>query len=109
MIDAKRLAAVGIILGLFLLFVGAVLVDASNAQVLNETPEAETARVNLGLMWGPIAAHAGMFFFVLGLLGVAVFAKDVDTFLRLFLAILAFVTVLLVLASSPTIFGVPGP
>jgi len=91
--------------GLFLLMVGAILADMSNAQVLNETPEAIAARENLGLVWGPALAHAGMFFFVLGLVAAAVFIEEMDIFVRLFLLILAFVALLLVLANSPTIFG----
>jgi len=46
-----------------------------------------------------------MFFFVIGLVGAAVFVEDMDIFVRLFLLIVGFVALLLVLANSPTIFG----
>lgn len=106
MMDRRRtMLALAIAFGLFLLMVGAILADMSNAQVLNETPEAAAARENLGLVWGPALAHAGMFFFVLGLVAAAVFIEEMDIFVRLFLLILAFVALLLVLANSPTIFG----
>ncbi|HEY5604896.1 MAG TPA: hypothetical protein VIL45_00060 [Thermoplasmata archaeon] len=103
----RRRMMIGLVIafGLFLLMVGAILADMSNAQVLNETPEAIAARENLGLVWGPALAHAGMFFFVLGLVAAAVFIEEMDIFVRLFLLILAFVALLLVLANSPTIFG----
>jgi len=106
MMDRRRMM-IGLVIafGLFLLMVGAILADMSNAQVLNETPEAIAARENLGLVWGPALAHAGMFFFVLGLVAAAVFIEEMDIFVRLFLLILAFVALLLVLANSPTIFG----
>lgn len=94
--------------GLFLLMVGAVLVDMSNAQVADPAAEPDDQRVareNLGLVWGPALAHVGMFFFVIGLIGAAVFTEEMDTFVRLFLLVLAFVALLLVLANSPTIFG----
>ena len=107
MMDRRRLVGAVIVIGLFLLFVGAILVDLSHASVPNETAEAAAARANLGLVWGPLVAHAGMFFLVLGLLAAAVFMEDMDVFVRLFLVILAFLALLLILASSSTIFGVP--
>ena len=108
MMDRRRLVGAVIVIGLFLLFVGAILVDLSHARpVPGETTEAADARANLGLVWGPFVAHAGMFFLVIGLLAAAVFMEDVDVFVRLFLVILAFLAVLLILASSSTIFGVP--
>jgi len=48
-----------------------------------------------------------MFFLVFGLLAAAVFMEDIDVFARLFLIILGFLALLLILASSTTIFGVP--
>jgi len=102
----KMMIGLAIAFGLFLLFVGAVLVDMSHAAPNpGETAEAAIARENLGLVWGPAVAHAGMFFFVAGLVATAVFLEEVDPFVRLFLLILSFVALLLVLANSPTIFG----
>lgn len=109
MMDRKKLlVGIAIAFGLFLLFVGSVLVDMSNAAVVDpgaEPDDQRVARENLGLVWGPAVAHAGMFFFIVGLIGAAVFIEEMDAFVRLFLLILAFVALLLVLASSPTIFG----
>jgi len=108
MMDRKKtMIAAAIVIGLFLLFVGAVLVDMSKAAVAdpNEPADQRVARQNLGLVWGPAVSHAGMFFFVIGLVGAAVFVEDMDIFVRLFLLIVGFVALLLVLANSPTIFG----
>src|SRR6266699_944131 len=96
MMDRKKtMIAAAIVIGLFLLFVGAVLVDMSNAAPRpGETAEQTLAREDLGNVWGPAVAHAGMFF-----------VEDMDIFVRLFLLIVGFVALLLVLANSPTIFG----
>lgn len=107
MMDRRRLVGVALLLGLFFLFLGAFLVDLSNARVQNETAEATDARLNLGLVWGPALAHFGMFLFVLGLIAAAVFVEEMDVFVRLFLVILAFVALLLVLTGSSSVFGVP--
>jgi len=106
MMDRKKtLVVFAIALGLFLLFVGALLVDMSNALVANETQDQVNARLNLGRVWGPAVAHAGMFFFVAGLVAAALFLENMDIFIRLFMLILAFVALLLILANSTTIFG----
>ena len=106
--DRRRLVGLMIILGLFLLLAGAMLTDLSRTRVAGtEPPEAIAARENLGLVWGPLAGHWGMFFLVFGLLAAAVFMEDIDVFARLFLIILGFLALLLILASSTTIFGVP--
>jgi len=87
--DRRRLVGLMIILGLFLLLVGAMLTDLSRTRVAGtEPPEAVAARENLGLVWGPLAGHWGMFFLVFGLLAAAVFMEDIDVFARLFLIIL---------------------
>lgn len=100
------LVAGAIVFGLLLLFVGAILVSMSNAaHPAAETEEQRIARLNLGLVVGPIFAHIGMFFFIVGLIGAALMLEDFDVFVRLFLLIVAFVAVLLVLANSPTLFG----
>jgi hypothetical protein len=102
MMDRKRLLVIGsIVFGLFLLFVGAAIVDSSHLTADVGTP----AGNDRATVWGPLVAHAGMFFFVIGLIGAAVLLEDVDIFVRLFLLIVAFVALLLVLANSPTIFG----
>lgn len=107
MMDRRRLVGAALLLGLFFLFLGAFLTDLSNTSVQNESPEAENARLNLGLVWGPALAHFGMFLFVVGLIAAAVFIEEMDVFVRLFLVILAFVALLLVLTGSSSVFGVP--
>src|SRR5205814_1229891 len=102
--DRRRLVGLMIILGLFLLLVGAMLTDLSRTRVAGtEPPEAIAARENLGLVWGPLAGHWGMFFLVFGLLAAAVFMEDIDVFARLFLIILGvggfFVTLALFLGA----------
>jgi hypothetical protein len=104
--DRRRmLVAASIVFGLFLLFVGAILINLSNAAHGTETPDQMNARLNLGLVWGPAVAHIGMFFFIVGIIGAAMFLEELDIFVRLFLLIVAFVALLLILAKSPTIFG----
>jgi len=102
MMDRKRMLVIGsIVFGLFLLFLGAAIVDSSHLTADLNTP-AGNDRANV---WGPVVAHAGIFFFVVGLVGAAILLEDLDIFVRLFLLIVAFVALLLVLANSPTIFG----
>jgi hypothetical protein len=96
----RMLIVASIVFGLFLLFLGAVLIDASNLASQRGTP----GGTDLATAWGPAVAHAGMFFFVVGLIAAAVFLEELDMFVRLFLLIVAFVAILLVLAGSPTIF-----
>ena len=106
MMDRKKtlvIAAIGI--GLLFVMIGAILVDASNQIVINETPEAAAARENLRTAWGPAVAHFGMFLFVAGLVAAALLLEEMDIFVRLFMLIVAFVALLMVLANSPTIFG----
>lgn len=109
MMDRRKMlviAAIGI--GLLFLMVGAILVDASNQTILDETPEAAAARENLRTAWGPAVAHFGMFLFVAGLVAAALLLEEMDIIVRLFMLVLAFVALLLVLANSPTLFG-PAP
>ena len=108
MMDRRRLVGLAIVVGLVFLMIGALLVDASRAKFdPSESAEATRARENLGVVWGPAVAHVGMFLFVIGLISAAVFFEDLDVFVRLFLVILSFLAVLLILAGSTTIFGVP--
>lgn len=108
MMDRRRLVGAALLLGLFFLFLGAFFVDLSHATGNpGESPEAAIARENLGSVTGPALAHFGMFLLLVGLIAAAVFIEEMDVFVRLFLVILTFVALLLVLASSSTIFGVP--
>src|SRR5207237_541543 len=73
--DRRRLVGLMIILGLFLLLVGAMLTDLSRTRVAGtEPPEAIAARENLGLVWGPLAGHWGMFFLLTGLISRSMLA-----------------------------------
>lgn len=105
--DWNKLFAVGgIIVGLLLLMVGAILVDLSQANPLpGESQESIINRQNLGRVWGPLVAHIGAFALVGGLFFAAFFWEAADPFARLFLLILGVLALLLVLASSPTLFG----
>src|SRR5205809_7878285 len=104
--DRRRLVGLMIILGLFLLLVGAMLTDLSRTRVAGTAPpEAIAARENLGLVWGLLAGHWGMFFLVFGLPSAAVFVEDIDVLARLFLILLGFFAILLILATATSIFG----
>jgi hypothetical protein len=104
----RRLVPILIFAGLLFLGVGAALTDLSHAMPNPGESQADAiGRANLGLVTGPLVAHVGMFLFVVGLLGAAVYFEELDVFARLFLLVLAFVSVLLILAGSTTIFGVP--
>src|SRR5437870_4537830 len=92
MMDRKRMLVIGsIVFGLFLLFLGAAIVDSSHLTADLNTP-AGADRANV---WGPVVAHAGIFFFVVGLVGAAILLEDLDNFVRLFLLIVAFVALFL--------------
>jgi hypothetical protein len=109
MMDRNRLIVTVLIgLGLLLLAIGAILVDsAQQTYVGGPTPEQAVQNANLENFWGPAVAHFGIFLFVGGLFWAAVFMESADPFVRLFLLILGFVALLLVLAGSNTIFGIP--
>lgn len=94
-----------VFVGLLLLAVGAIVVDNSRQEILDPTPEQIRDQTNARVFWGPAIAHGGMFLLITGLLGAVVFLQDLDVFSRLFLLILSFVSLLLILANSPTIFG----
>jgi len=101
----KMMVAAAIGLGLLFLAAGAMVVDLGKQVLVNPTAEQTAANANLRVFIGPAIAHFGMFLFVIGLIGGALFLEELDIFVRLFLLIVAFVALLLVLANSPTIFG----
>lgn len=110
MMDRNRLIAAALIgLGLLFLAIGAILMDVGNTNWVppGPTDQERVAAQNLVDVWGPAVAHFGMFLFVGGLFWAAIFMETADPFVRLFLLILGFVALLLVLAGSSTIFGVP--
>lgn len=109
LLDARRIGIAFVALGLLFMMGGALAGDASQNIPATETPEATANRENLGRAWAPAIAHIGAFFFVSGLLLMALFVEAQDIFVRLFLLILAFLALLLVLADSTTLFGVPSP
>jgi hypothetical protein len=102
---SKMMAFFGIGLGLLLIAGGAMVTDLGNTVCTPACPaDAQTNYDNMQLVWGPILTHAGMFFFVGGLFIGAFFWEAADPFVRLFMLILGFVALLLVLASTTTIF-----
>ncbi len=96
------LVAVG--LGLFLLFLGAAFTNAGHTQYVNGTAAQTVNNANLISVWGPTFMAFGLFLLVGGLLLAVAAIEDLDIFVRLFLMILAFVAVLLILASPATFF-----
>jgi hypothetical protein len=102
---SKMMALFGIGFGLLLVAGGAMVADLGNmVYPTATTPEQDANNANLQQVWGPLITHAGMFFFVGGLFIGAFFWETADPFVRLFMLILGFVALLLVLASTTTIF-----
>ena len=102
----RMMVAAAIGLGLLFLAVGAMVVDLGKQVLVSPTQEQTAANANLRVFIGPAIAHFGMFLFVVGLIGAALFLEEMDIFVRLFLLIVSFVALLLVLANSPTLFGI---
>ncbi len=92
-------------LGLLLLMAGGVIFNLGGAHVVNDTTEQQVNRYNQQHVWAPILWDAGMLFFVGGLVLAGIALEEMDPFVRLFLLILAFIALLLVLASPTIIFG----
>ncbi len=108
MTSRNRMLIVGAIgLGLLLLMAGGVVFNLGAARVVtaNDTEEQQVNRYNQQNVWAPILWDVGMLFFVGGLVLAGLLLEEVDPFVRLFLLILAFIALLLVLASPTTIFG----
>ncbi len=93
---SQLVVVLGVGLGLFLLMIGGVLINLGN--------NPSGANASLVATWGPIAMDFGLFLLVGGLLLGAVVLQELDVFVRLFLLILAFVALLLILASPTTFF-----
>lgn len=95
--DRNRLIVAFLVaLGLLFVMAGAIIANYSNVST--------STNPDLATFWGPAIEDVGMFLFVLGLLAAALMIEDLDPFVRLFVLILAFVAVLLFLASHSTIF-----
>jgi asparagine N-glycosylation enzyme membrane subunit Stt3 len=105
LLDSRRIGIGLVVLGLLFMMAGALAGDASQNIPATETAEQTANRENLGRAWAPALGHIGAFFFVSGLLLMALFVQAQDIFVRLFLLILAFLALLLVLANSSTLFG----
>lgn len=88
------MGAVG--LGLLLLAVGGVVINLGN------NPSGPNS--SLVTTWGPSVMDFGLFLLVGGLVLGAVALDSLDIFIRLFLLILAFVALLMILASPATFF-----
>lgn len=105
MVSRTRLiVVVALGLGLFLLFLGAAFINAGHTSYVTPTPEQTVNNLNLVQVWGPTFLAFGLFLLVGGLLFAVAALEDLDVFVRLFLMILAFVAVLLILASPATFF-----
>jgi len=105
MVSRNRLIVVGLVfLGLLMLVIGAAVINAGHATLVNPTPEAAANNANLVAVWGPTLMDFGLFLLVSGLLFAVAVLEDLDVFVRLFLMILAFVAVLLILANPVSFF-----
>ncbi len=105
MVSRNRLIVVGLVfLGLLLLMIGGAVINAGHTLIVAPTPEQAANNANLVAVWGPTLMDIGLFFLVSGLLFAVAVLEDLDVFVRLFLMILAFVAVLLILASPATFF-----
>jgi len=86
-------------LGLLLIAVGGVVIN------LGHNPDG--LNPSLVTTWGPSIIDFGLFLFIGGLILAAVVLENLDIFIRLFLLILAFVVLLMILASPFTYFVAP--
>ena len=69
MVSRTRLiVVVGVGLGLFLLFLGAAIINAGHTVIVNPTAEQTANNTNLVTVWGPTILSLGLFFLVGGLL-----------------------------------------
>ncbi len=101
----RMMVVLAIGLGLLLLMAGGVVFNLGNARVANDTTDQQIGRYNQQHVWAPVLVDVGMLFFVGGLVLAALILEELDPFVRLFLLILAFIALLLILASPSTIFG----
>lgn len=100
MVSRNRLIVMGLVFfGLLFLMVGGAVINAGHAT--NNNPNGNP---DLVAIWGPTMMDIGLFFLVSGLLFAVAALEDLDVFVRLFLMVLAFVAVLLILASPATFF-----
>ncbi len=105
MVSRGRLIVLVLVgLGLLLMFVGASFNNAGHTVYQNQTEAQNINNENLMFVWAPTFTAFGLFLLVAGLLFAAVVMENLDIFVRLFLMILAFVAVLLILASPATFF-----
>lgn len=105
MVSRSRLIVVVLVfLGLLLLTIGGATINAGHTVLVNGTAQQAANNLNLVGVWGPTFIDFGLFLLVAGLLFAVAVLEDLDVFVRLFLMILAFVAVLLILASPATFF-----
>lgn len=83
-------------LGLLLLAVGGLMIN------LGMNPSGPNP--SLVTTWGPSVIDFGLFLFIGGLVLSALGMENLDVFIRLFLLILAFIALLMILASPFTYF-----
>ncbi len=84
-------------LGLLLLAVGGMMINLGN----NPTG----ANPSMVQSYGPVVIDLGLFLFIGGLVLGAIALESLDVFIRLFLLILAFIALLMILASPFTYFA----
>lgn len=83
-------------LGLLVIAVGGAMINLGN----NPTSLNNSLRIS----YGPLVIDIGLFLFIGGLILAALVLENLDVFIRLFLMILAFVALLMILASPFTYF-----
>jgi len=83
-------------LGLLVIAVGGAMINLGN----NPTSLNNSLRVS----YGPLVIDIGLFLFIGGLILAALVLENLDVFIRLFLMVLAFVALLMILASPFTYF-----
>jgi hypothetical protein len=93
-----QMLLVGLVgLGLLVIALGGVMIN------LGSNPTGPNP--SLVQSYGPVAIDIGLFLFIGGLLLAALALENLDVFVRLFLMILAFVALLMILASPFTYFA----
>lgn len=88
-------------LGLLLIAIGGAMINLGNNP---DSPNQAMVR-----SYGPLVIDFGLFLLIAGLLLGAMILENMDVFIRLFLLILAFVALLMILASPFSYFAAPFP
>lgn len=93
-----QMLLVGLVgLGLLVIAIGGAMINLGN------NPSGPNP--SMAQSYGPLVIDFGLFLFIGGLLLAALAMENMDVFIRLFLLILAFVALLMILASPFTYFA----